>query len=273
MDRPVRQPDHRGMNELLLLIVPAIFLAAGLVKGLSGMGLPTLSMALLGLFMPLHGAAALMVLPSLITNVAQCLGPHWRSLLHRLWPLWLGFTLAALLGWMPPPGSDPRANRLLMGLVLLGYGGWGLMKPQLPQLGRHERWTGLAAGLLSGQLTLLTGVFVMPLAPWLQALRLARPAQLQAMGLSFTLATLLLAWRLGAGLEPAGGGWGALLDGRGGALRLATALAPQALALAAALLGMWAGMRLAGRLSTAAFQRVVYGVFVALGGLMLWRAL
>jgi len=53
---------------------------AGAVKGVSGMWLPTLSMALLGLFMP--PAAALIVLPSLLTNIAQCMvrtGERWRG--------------------------------------------------------------------------------------------------------------------------------------------------------------------------------------------------
>ncbi|HBY6961244.1 TPA: hypothetical protein MI551_14190 [Klebsiella pneumoniae] len=46
-----------------------IFIAAGLVKGVTGMGLPTVAMGLLGLLMPPQAAAALLVLPSLLTNL------------------------------------------------------------------------------------------------------------------------------------------------------------------------------------------------------------
>ena len=53
-----------------------IFIAAGLVKGVTGMGLPTVAMGLLGLLMPPQAAAALLVLPSLLTNLWQLLaGP------------------------------------------------------------------------------------------------------------------------------------------------------------------------------------------------------
>ncbi|MBX4563983.1 hypothetical protein CF042_32815, partial [Klebsiella pneumoniae] len=37
-----------------------IFIAAGLVKGVTGMGLPTVAMGLLGLLMPPQAAAALL---------------------------------------------------------------------------------------------------------------------------------------------------------------------------------------------------------------------
>ena len=49
------------MDISLLATIGAVFLAAGAVKGVSGMGLPTLAMALLGLVLPPATAAALMV--------------------------------------------------------------------------------------------------------------------------------------------------------------------------------------------------------------------
>ena len=255
MDTRTWPADDAGMNTQALLTVGAVFLAAGLVKGISGMGLPTLSMALLGLAMPPGAAAALMVLPSLITNVAQCLGPHGAMLLRRLWTMWLTLVLGVLLCPLPSLGNpDGGHAHIVMGLVLIVYGAWGLMKPTLPRLDRHPLSVGAAAGLVSGLLTATTGVFVMPMVPYLQALRLGKAELLQAMGISFTLATLALAARLGrAGFS-------------------AEQLPASALALAAALAGMWAGGRLLGRLKPIVFQRILYGVFLGLGLLMSWPA-
>lgn len=56
----------------------AVFALAGGVKGITGMGLPTAAMSLLGLWMAPAQAAALIVMPSLVTNVAQCRGPAGR---------------------------------------------------------------------------------------------------------------------------------------------------------------------------------------------------
>ena len=240
------------MDHSLLLLCAFIFLAAGLVKGLSGMGLPTLSMALLGLtVLSPAKAAALMVLPSLLTNIAQCLGGNWRTLLRDLWPMWCGMVAATL--WSPFPalgsGSGAAAHQIL-GCVLVVYGAWGIAKPRLPELGRGSRLIGAAAGLLSGLLAAGTGVFVMPMVPYLQALRLEKGAMMQAMGISFTLGMLALAARLGSGL-PDVSGIGVLV------------------AVVAAFAGLALGNRLVGRLGPATFQRILYAVFLALGALML----
>ena len=63
--------DLAASPALLWLFCAAVFIAAGIVKGVVGLGLPTLSMALLALAMALAQAAALLILPSLVTNVWQ----------------------------------------------------------------------------------------------------------------------------------------------------------------------------------------------------------
>lgn len=238
-------------------LIALIFLAAGLVKGVSGMGLPTLAMALLGLWMAPVKAAALMALPSLLTNTTQCLGPHARELARRLWPLWTGLVLVTL--WLPLPdmAAAGRLARGSLGAVLMLYGGWGLARPDLPQPGRHARALGGLAGALSGLLTAATGVFVIPLVPYLQSLRLPREALIQALGLSFALATLALMVRLG---RVAGAG---------------LTLEPWASAIAtlSAFAGLWLGTALRRRLDALRFQRALNTVFVLLGLLLLSQAL
>ena len=61
------------------------FLLAGSVKGILGMGLPTVAVGLLSLAMPPAQAAALTIAPALITNIWQSVaGPHLRALMRRL---------------------------------------------------------------------------------------------------------------------------------------------------------------------------------------------
>src|SRR5437763_6688583 len=55
------------------------------------MGLPTVAMGLLALVLPPAEAAAILVVPSLVTNVWQLLaGPRFGALARRLWPMMLG---------------------------------------------------------------------------------------------------------------------------------------------------------------------------------------
>lgn len=247
----------RRMDEAALFaFVAATFVAAGVVKGVSGMGLPTLAMALLSLRLPAQASAALMLLPALLTNIAQCRGPRWPGLLRQLWPLWSGLVAGTLWSPWPGLGHDSAAARLTLGGVLLAYGLFGLWRPQLPSPGRHAAWIGALAGLAGGGLSAATGVFVLPMVPYLQALRLEREAMVQALGLSFTIASLALAVRLGGLAAPS-----ALPDPWACAI-----------ALAAAFAGMALGTRLRTRLPPPTFQRALFGVFVLLGGLTLAAA-
>ncbi|WP_341646195.1 sulfite exporter TauE/SafE family protein [Thauera sp. SDU_THAU2] len=245
------------MESTSLIIVAAVFLAAGAVKGVSGMGLPTVSMALLGLLMPPAEAAMLMVLPSLATNFAQCIGPHWAMLARALWPMWTGLVLAVLFSPIPAIDAPEGRASLVLGLVLAVYGIWGLARPALPGFGRHALFAGGIAGSATGLVTAATGVFVIPMVPYLQALKLPKDVFIQGLGISFMIATVALALRLGSSDV---GDWVA----NGPAC---------AAALFAAFPGLWAGARLRGRLDPAQFQRTLYGIFLLLGLIMAGRSM
>ena len=54
-----------------ILLALAVFLVAGTVKGLVGLGLPTITIALTSLAMPLSDTIALVALPTVISNLWQ----------------------------------------------------------------------------------------------------------------------------------------------------------------------------------------------------------
>src|SRR5436305_14619872 len=92
------------------LLVGGTFLLAGVVKGVIGLGLPTVAMGMLGLAMRPVEAAALLLVPSLVTNVWQLLtGPRFGALLRRLWPMMLGVVAGTLAGSGVIAGSGARA--------------------------------------------------------------------------------------------------------------------------------------------------------------------
>lgn len=234
--------------------IGAVFVLAGGVKGITGMGLPTVAMSLLGLWMAPAQAAALLVMPSLVTNIAQCQGPAWRRLVAMLWPVWLGMAVSTVAS---PDLSTlaPIDARLALGVILVVYGLWGLWKPVVPQVSPQAWWIGLLAGLATGFVTASTAVFVLPLVPYLQALRLDKDTMIQALGLSFTVATLSLAVRLHAF--------------EGGVLWSV----PSFVALGAAVVGLLIGAAVRARISPTTFQRALFLVFIALGVANLWRSL
>jgi len=116
-----------------LALVGLIFLAAGAVKGVLGMGLPTVAMGLLGLLMPVPQAAALLAVPSFVTNVWQMArGPHLAALARRLWPMQAGVVAGVVAGAGFMQAASGRTTSLLLGVCLLAYGAAGLVGWRLP---------------------------------------------------------------------------------------------------------------------------------------------
>lgn len=177
--------------------IAAVFILAGMVKGVIGLGLPTLSMALLAVWMSPAAAAALLIVPSLVTNVWQ-LQP-WRGLgrlARRLGGMQMGIVAGTLLGAWLFGAPDGAGARVALGIALVAYAAWLLLAPPLALDARHEPWLGPLVGAVTGGITAMTGVFVIPAVIYLQALSLPRDALIQAMGLSFTTSTLALALAL-----------------------------------------------------------------------------
>ncbi|MDB5412117.1 MAG: permease protein [Rubritepida sp.] len=225
--------------------IALVFILAGGVKGLIGLGLPTVAMALLTLLLSPAEAAALLLLPSVVTNLVQ-MAPAGASvaLTRRFWPMLVGLFAGILIGGWLWGGFGGRYGAVVLGVALAVYGVVGIAawRPHLP-----ESW-GLVVGLATGGLTSATGLFVMPVVPWLQAQGLGKDEMVRALGVTFTVATLGLALLLGGAGDLH---WGLI--------------GQSVLALVPALAGQAVGTRLRGAMSEAVFRRVFFVSLVVLG--------
>lgn len=181
----------------LLAVAGFAFVLAGLVKGVLGQGLPTVAVGILSLIMSPGEATALLVFPALITNVWQGLtGRSLVPLLRRLWPTLLAsalgtFAATALgLGLLTPEAAV--LARKTLGIALIAYGILGLSRIQLQVPPKAEPWLGPLMGTANGAVATATGVFMVPVIPYIQALGLSRDDLVQAQGISFTVSTLSL---------------------------------------------------------------------------------
>lgn len=229
----------------ILAFICAAFLLGGLVKGVAGLGLPTVAVGLLSLVMTPAEAAAILVVPSLITNIWQlAAGARLLELGRRLLTLLLGVCIGVWLGAGLLDGVNAQRASMLLGVVLALYAISGLMSVRFRVPPRAEPWLSPAIGLATGVLTAATGIFVVPAVPYLQALGLDKDDLVQALGISFTVSTIALALMLAS-------------DGQ-----LSVSVAGVSLfALLPALAGMWIGQRLRSRIKAEAFRR---GFFVGL---------
>lgn len=238
------------MNEIFFLsLLTFTFLGAGLVKGVTGMGLPTVAMGLLGTVMPPAEAAVMLVAPSFVTNIWQLLaGPTTTKLLYRLRPMMLSIVVGTVLGSALLVRVDPLWSGFGLGTALMIYAAYALLSPALSVPPRLERWLSPIIGLVTGAITGATGVFVMPAVPFLQALRLDRDELVQALGISFTVSTVALA--LG------------LVTHRAFQLEQ---LGQSAITIIPALVGMWLGQAVRVRISPKLFRQCFLLVLALLG--------
>jgi uncharacterized protein len=237
------------MSKGVLILIAGTFLLAGLVKGVIGMGLPTVAMGLLAVVLPPAEAAALLVIPSLVTNVWQLLtGPTFGALARRLWLMMLGVFSGTIAGIGILAGDKAGLAGMALGVALALYAIVGLAGFRMTVARRREDWLGPAIGLTTGLVTGATGVFTIPAVPYLQAIGLERDDLIQGLGLSFTVSTIALAiglFRVDA--FHAGSIWLSLL------------------ALLPALIGMQAGTLLRQRIVAPTFRRVFFVGLLMLG--------
>jgi len=241
----------------LLALGGTVFVLAGFVKGVIGMGLPTVAMGLLSVAMPPAQAAALLVLPSLVTNVWQIFGPGWWALVRRMATMLAGVCLGIAVGagWLTGQGGGSARVTAALGVALIAYALLGLLKVRLHVPAQHERWLSPLVGLATGLVTAASGVFVIPAVPYLNALGLEKEDLVRALGISFLVSTIALAVSLRSG----------------GALEMGNAVG-SLLALLPALLGMAVGQWVRLRVQPELFKKIFFSGLLALGSYLVLRS-
>jgi uncharacterized membrane protein YfcA len=242
---------------ITLAFVAFTFLLAGFIKGVIGLGLPTVAIGLLSLLMTPAQAAALLTGPTIITNIWQAIGPRLGILLRRLWPLLAGICFGNWLGagLLVSQGGD--RTLVALGVVLVIYAIVGLTAVRFSVPAHTEPWLAPVIGVMTGVVSAATGVFGIPAVAYLQALDLDKNDLVQALGISFTISAIALAAVLA----------------RDGALPPSIAGA-SLLALGPALLGMWLGQKLCARMRPEVFRicflvgLLLLGAHLALRGLL-----
>lgn len=235
----------------------ATFLLAGAVKGVVGLGLPTVSLAILVLVVDLPSAMALLIAPSFVTNVWQAVAGHGSAaVLRRIWPFLLTAGATVWVGALALTRVDTGLLAALLGLVLASYALSGLVGLRVCVPPRHENWVGPLVGTANGVLAGMTGAFAVPGVMFLQGIGLSREALIQAMGMLFTVSTVALGLAL-----------------RQNDLFSAAQGVMSAAAVVPALAGMALGQRLGRRLSEALFRRAFFAALLVMGGYIAVRAL
>jgi uncharacterized membrane protein YfcA len=238
-------------------LVVFAYLIAGFVKGVIGMGLPTVALGILAAVITPSQAAAILIAPSLATNIWQMVaGPYLLGLIKRLGGMLIGMFVGGWFGAGILTGANAKPAAMGLGIVLILYSLLGLTKMKFSVPRRAEIWLGPIVGLITGYVMAATGVFVIPALPYMQAIGLEKDELVQALGLHFSVSTVALAFVL----------WD------GGAFNIALGTL-SLFAIVPAVVGMYFGQRMRSRISAQTFLRLMYLGLLLLGGNLLIKNL
>lgn len=219
------------------------------MKGVIGLGLPSVSLGLLAVIIDLPSAMALIVMPTFFTNVWQALvGGNGKVIVVRLWLFFLLAALTVLIGASALTRVNLAWLSTLLGLLLIIYSLVNLGGFHFKTSPRHEAWLGPVMGAMNGMFMGMTGSAVVPGVMYLQSLGLSRDVLVQAMGILFMVTTLAL----GIALQQ-----NAFLTYQNGIVSL--------LSLVPAVIGMLVGQRVRQNLSESMFRRVFFVSLLLLG--------
>ncbi len=245
------------INSFTILVIVGIFIIAGTVKGVIGLGLPAVSLALLTVAIDLPSAMAILIVPSFVTNLWQAIiGGNFRIILIRIWPFLLMAIVTVWIGAMALTRVNLSLLSALLGGLLVVYSVVNLIGLRFVVKARHEVWVGTLVGFVNGVLTGMTGACVVPGVMYLQAINLSRDTLIQAMGMLFMLSTLALAFSLQQNN---------FLTIEHGTLSFA--------ALIPAIIGMLLGQRIRKRLSEQLFRKVFFISLLILGAYIIFNKL
>lgn len=253
------------MSGELLITVAAVMVCCAFVKGATGLGFSTLALAILVFLLPLKLAIALVLVPSLASNLLLMWSAgNFVASVRQFYPLLLFAIPGMLLGLTALQQLDNVITSKLLALVLLVYAVWGFYQELWQERKAPGRRWSLAAdripvlnpivGFCSGVVNGATGSQIIPIMPYLLALPISKDMFVQTINLSFTINSLIM-----------------LIALQQMAVFNSDQLASLLLLIVPVAAGIWLGSRLRHRLSEPQFRQGVFALLLIMGGLILLR--
>ncbi|HEX3881667.1 MAG TPA: sulfite exporter TauE/SafE family protein [Stellaceae bacterium] len=171
-----------------------VFVFGGIVKGVTGVGLPLVLVPLTAQLIPVAEAVALVSVPMVATNVTQAAeGGHTLAAIQRIWPILILLIVGTLIGVHLLVTVDRRLLSLMLGICFLGLAALLVVMPRVRLAPATARWMGPFVGLGSGVIGGMSAMFGPPMIAYLVGLGTEPDSFVKQMAIfAFTAALAML---------------------------------------------------------------------------------
>ena len=157
-----------GLPTAAIVALFAVFVLGGVVKGVTGVGLPLVLVPLTAQFVPIPVAVALLTVPMVATNIAQAAeGGHTLSTIRQLLPILVCVVIGLLIGVHLLLSIDRRLLSLILGISFLALAALLLLMRRVRIGQEAARWAGPLVGFAAGVLGGMSAMFGPPLIAYL----------------------------------------------------------------------------------------------------------
>jgi uncharacterized protein len=180
--------------EIAALVV--VFVFGGVVKGVTGVGLPLVLVPLTAQFLPVPVAVAMLTVPMVATNVTQAMeGGHTAAAIKQLLPILVCVVIGLLIGVHLLLSIDRKLLSLILGVAFLGIAALLGAMPHVHIREETARWSGPLVGFAAGVLGGMSAMFGPPMIAYLVGRRTDPDSFVKQMAIfAFTASlTMLLA--------------------------------------------------------------------------------
>ena len=185
---------HRLLETADVFIVTGAFFFAAFVKGVTGLGFSTTAMPFLVYALGIKATLPMLIIPSVASNlIVMRDAGHFRPTLHRFRWLYVSALPGIVLGLILLNWLDPRMSSAVLGLVLILYCAVSLVQPGLQLPAPFAKYLETPVGFTTGVINGFTGSQVLPVLPFLLSIPLSRDQFIQAINISFTLSSVVMA--------------------------------------------------------------------------------
>lgn len=179
-----------GLDPQTILLISAITLGAGAIKGAIGFAMPIILMSALGSFLPPQVALGLMILPVLLTNVQQAtrqgVGAAWATARDYRWHI----AMVAIFMFVSAPFARVIPQPLMylaLGLPILGFALWQLSGRPMTLPIHHRRRAEITSGIIGGLYGGVSGIWGPPLIVYLLSIGAPKLEQIRVQGVVFLI--------------------------------------------------------------------------------------